>query len=77
MSRNIKPCNCAYNRDENWGYIVFEWVGHPKYWRRVNRNRSKIKTAEKQASKYKHVLISCAGCGKDVVREYGPEKQKD
>lgn len=72
LERLVRPCRCGFQKDGDWGYILYEWVGAPTYWRRALRNRSKLSTLEKFAKKYKHVLISCGGCGADVVREYGP-----
>ena len=71
--RLVRPCRCEYQTKSDWGYILFEWVGAPKYWRKALRNRSQLETVATAARKYRHVLISCGGCGADVVREYGPE----
>lgn len=71
--RLVRPCRCKFQKKSDWGYIIFEWVGEPKYWRPyARRRRLPLAEAKKRARKYKHVLITCGGCGADVVREYGP-----
>lgn len=74
--RLVRPCRCEFQKKSNWGYFLFEWVGEPKYWRPYARHRRfALAEVENRARKFKHVLISCGGCGADVVREYGPNGQ--
>lgn len=76
VQRLVRPCRCEFQKKSDWGYILFEWVGEPKYWRPYARHRRlPLAEAEKRARQYKHVLISCGGCGADIVREYGPNDQ--
>ncbi len=77
MQRSVRPCRCEFQKKAAWGYILFEWVGDPKYWRPYGRGRRlSLEKAEKAARQYKRVLISCGGCGADVVREYGDQCRK-
>lgn len=74
VQRLVRPCQCEYQKARSWGYRIYEWRDKQACWRPVI-SAATPEMAEILARDYKRVLISCLGCGADMVREYGPNEK--
>ena len=68
IQRIVRRCSCKYQKEKDWGYHLWEWVGGKKSWQahgHTSDPQDTLKFAENH--NMKKIMVKCMGCGNTII----------